>query len=103
MRELVEWFMEREHPDLWRDLTPRLRETFHARVEEQMPEVVSDITEQIRDNIDQLIDVKLMVVRLSEENPELTNRLFHEVGSKEFRFMIRFGFVFAFVMGLPLI
>ena len=103
MRELVERIIEREHPELWRDLTPRLRETFHARVEAEMPQVVDDITSQIREHIDELIDIKMLVVRLSEENPELTNRLFHEVGQKEFRFMIRFGFVFGFVMGFPLI
>jgi len=103
MRELFERTMERDHPEVWRDLTPRLRETFHARVEEQLAQVVDDITVQIRDHIDELIDIKMLVVRLSEENPELTNRLFHEVGQREFRFMIRFGFVFAFVMGIPLI
>jgi uncharacterized membrane protein YheB (UPF0754 family) len=103
MRRLVEEIMERDHPELWRDRTPRLRGTFHARVEEQMPQVVGDITAQLREHIDELIDIKIMVVRLSEEKPELTNRLFHEVGQKEFRFMIRFGFVFAFVMGIPLI
>jgi uncharacterized membrane protein YheB (UPF0754 family) len=103
LREIVERVMERRHPELWSDLTPRLRETFLARVDEQMPAVVDDITGQIRDHIDELIDVKMLVVRLSEENPELTNRLFHEVGAKEFRFMIRFGFVFGFVGGLPLI
>ena len=103
MREIVERILERDHPELWRDLSPRLRETLLARVEAEMPQVVESVTEQIRDHIDELIDVKLMLVRLSEENPELTNRLFHEVGSKEFRFMIRFGFVFAFLGGLPLI
>ena len=103
IREIVERVMAREHPEIWRDLPPRLRETLHARVQEQMPEIAHDITAQIREHIDELTDVKLMVIRRAEASPELTNRLFHEAGSKEFRFMIRFGFVFGFVCGIPLI
>src|SRR5215210_2555101 len=68
MRALVERIMEREHPELWNDLTPRLRERFNARVQEQMPDVVEDMTERIREHIDELIDVKMLVVRLSEDN-----------------------------------
>jgi uncharacterized membrane protein YheB (UPF0754 family) len=44
-----------------------------------------------------------MVVRLSEQDPMLTNRLFHEVGAKEFRFIMWFGGAFGFVMGFPTI
>src|SRR3954452_7653292 len=32
MRDVVERIMEREHPALWRDLPPRVREAVHARV-----------------------------------------------------------------------
>src|ERR687884_343103 len=34
MRELVETIVQREHPDLWRDLPPRVRERIHERVQE---------------------------------------------------------------------
>src|SRR5204862_1507967 len=40
MRDLVERVMEREHPQLWRDLPPQLREALHRRVREQLPEIV---------------------------------------------------------------
>ena len=55
----------------------------------------------IGDNIEQLLDVKLMVIRRMEEQPELCNRVFLEVGKKEFRFIINFGFFFGFAIGIP--
>ena len=63
--------MEREHPQLWHDLPPRVREGVHARVQEQLPQIVHEMTGEIGSNIDQLLDVKLMVIRHIEEHPEL--------------------------------
>jgi uncharacterized membrane protein YheB (UPF0754 family) len=103
LRELVDRTMEREHPQLWRDLPPRVREGIHARVQRQLPEIVGDITRRIGQNIDHLLDVKLMVIRHMEARPELANRIFTEVGARELRFIINFGFVFGFLLGVPVI
>ncbi len=101
IREAVDRILEREHPQLWHDLPPRLREAVHARVQEQLPEIVHVITEEIGGNIDQILDLKLMVVRHIEKNPELANRIFLEVGRKELRFIVNFGFFFGFLLGIP--
>jgi uncharacterized membrane protein YheB (UPF0754 family) len=101
IRAVVERIMEREHPQLWRDLPPRLREAVHDRVQQQLPEIIGSVTEEIGSHVDQLLDVKLMVIRHIEANPELINRVFLEVGRKELRFIINFGFFFGFALGIP--
>jgi uncharacterized membrane protein YheB (UPF0754 family) len=101
IRDTVERVVRREHPQLWADLPPRLRETVHERVQEQLPEIVHGITDEIGENIDQLLDIKLMVIGHLKEHPELANRVFLEVGRKELRFIINFGFVFGFALGIP--
>jgi uncharacterized membrane protein YheB (UPF0754 family) len=101
MRELVERVMEREHPQFWHDLPPRLREGVHQRVQEQLPEVSRGVIDEIGDNVDQLLDVKLMVIRHIEENPQLANKVFQSVGDKELRLIINLGFVFGFLFGIP--
>src|SRR5438067_11808050 len=63
IRDVVERIMQREHGRLWGDLPPRVREAVHARVQEQLPDIVRPHTEEIGTNIDQLLDVKLMVIR----------------------------------------
>jgi uncharacterized membrane protein YheB (UPF0754 family) len=101
IRELVERIMEREHGALWHDLPPRVREAVHARVQEQLPDIVRDVTTEIGANIDQLLDVKLMVIKQMEANPELMNRVFLDVGKRELRLMVNFGFIFGFLLGIP--
>src|SRR5665811_96800 len=102
IREAVERIVEREHPQLWRELPPRLREAVHARVLEQFPDIAHTITEEIGAHIDQLLNLKLMVIRRIEASPELANRIFLEVGRKELRFIINFGFCFGFALGIPI-
>jgi uncharacterized membrane protein YheB (UPF0754 family) len=102
--EIVDRIMEREHPRLWHDLPPRVRDAVHNRVREQLPTIVDEIvTGEIADHIDQLVDPKLMVIRHLEANPELANRVFEDVGKRELKLMINFGFIFGFLLGIPVI
>src|SRR5215211_9517344 len=103
IRDVVERIMRREHPGLWDDLPPRAREAVHSRVQEQLPEIVREVTEEIGDNVDQLLDVKLMVIRQMEERPELANRVFRDVGERELRLLINLGFVFGALLGIPVV
>ena len=101
IHDVVERIMERERPRLWHDLPPRVRAAVHARVREQLPELVHAVTEEIGAHADELIDVKLMVIRRLEANPALANRIFLEVGRKELRFIVNFGFFFGLMLGVP--
>jgi uncharacterized membrane protein YheB (UPF0754 family) len=62
---------------------------------------VRSVTDGIGANIDQLLDVKLMVIRRMEEDPSLAIRVYQEVGEEELRFIINFGFWFGLAMGIP--
>jgi uncharacterized membrane protein YheB (UPF0754 family) len=99
MREVVEQIMAREQPELWRELPGRLKEMVNHRVEQQLPEIVNDLTVEIGDHIDQLVDVKLMVIKRFD--PELANRVFLDMGQRELKFIQNFGFVFGFALGIP--
>jgi uncharacterized membrane protein YheB (UPF0754 family) len=101
IREVVERIMERENPQLWHDLPPRVREAVHERVQDQLPEIIRSVTDQIGDNIDQLLDIKLMVIRRFEEEPEIANQIFRDIGEKELKLIVNLGFVFGFLFGIP--
>ncbi|MGH3518104.1 MAG: hypothetical protein ACRDQ7_11945 [Haloechinothrix sp.] len=103
IRGVVNEIMQREEPQLWRDLPPQVKEAVHARVKEQLPTIVHRMTAEIGENIDQLIDAKLMVMRHLEQNPQLLNDMFKKVGKKELTFMQNFGFYFGFPMGFVLV
>jgi uncharacterized membrane protein YheB (UPF0754 family) len=103
IHDLVERIMQREHARLWGDLPPRVKERVHARVQEQLPDIVREVTDDMGSNIDQLLDIKLMVIRRMEEQPQLANKVFQDVAQKELRHMINFGFLFGFLFGIPVI
>jgi uncharacterized membrane protein YheB (UPF0754 family) len=99
MRPIVDRVMEREQPRLWRELPRALRELVYTRVESQLPEIVHRLTDQIAEHIEQLVDVKLMVIRRFD--PELANRVFLDMGQRELKFIQNFGFAFGFLLGIP--
>jgi uncharacterized membrane protein YheB (UPF0754 family) len=99
IRETVDRIMEREQPRLWHDLPPQIKELVHRRVQQQLPAVVHELTGEIGDHIDQLVDVKLMVIKRFD--PELANRVFLDMGQQELTFIKNFGFVCGFVLGIP--
>jgi uncharacterized membrane protein YheB (UPF0754 family) len=98
---IVDRNMRREHPGLWQNVPPRVKQAVYERVQEQLPDIVAQITDEIGEYIDQLLDPKLMVIDHFERNPALVNRVFKDVGQKELRLMVNFGFLFGFLFGIP--
>ncbi|GAB2463738.1 hypothetical protein [Jatrophihabitans fulvus] len=103
IRDVVEQIMQQENPQLWHDLPPVVKEAVFNRVRAQLPAIIKHITDEIGENVDQLIDAKLMVIRYFVQNPELLNELFLIMGRKELRFMQNFGFYFGLPMGFVLV
>jgi hypothetical protein len=98
---LVDEVMRAEHPRLWRDLPRPLREAVVARVQSQLPSVVGRVTDEIGIHIDQLLDPKIMVIDHFRNNPALVVRIFRDFGQRELNLMVTFGFVFGFLLGVP--
>jgi uncharacterized membrane protein YheB (UPF0754 family) len=101
MPQMISEVMEREHPTLWRDLPRPAKQGVISRVQQQMPTVVRGITDEIGTHIDQLLDPKLMVIEHFRANPALVVRVFRDIGQRELNLMVAFGFVFGFLLGIP--
>ena len=103
IRDIVENILRRDHPQLWYNLPAQVREMVHARVREQLPDILQELTAELGANIDQLLDVKQMVIRYFQNRPQLLNQLFQVLGAKELRFMQNFGLYFGAPMGVVLV
>jgi hypothetical protein len=99
--QLVDQVMMAEHPQLWRDLPRPVREAVVERVQAQLPSVVGRVTTEIGIHIDQLLDPKIMVIDHFQKNPALVVRIFRDFGQRELNLMVLFGFVFGFLLGIP--
>src|ERR1700759_1068703 len=99
VRDTVDTILQREQPTLWGGLPSPVKELVYERVEEQLPDIVRNVTNQVAEHIDALVDVKLMVVKRFD--PELANRVFLEMGRRELKLIQNFGFFFGFALGIP--
>lgn len=100
VREQTEEILREEYPELWSNAPPQVRELIHARIQDQLPRIADNITEQIGDNIEELLDVNMMITNHLDEHPELVNRLFLEVGDRELKFVINSGFYIGTFLGM---
>ena len=99
--QLVDEVMVREHPRLWRDLPAPVRDAVIERVQAQLPAVIGRVTDEIGVHIDQLLDPKIMVIEHFRSKPDLVVRIFRDFGQKELNLMVAFGFIFGFLLGIP--
>ncbi len=99
--EIVDKTMRREQPALWSNLPPRAKQALYERVQHQLPDIMRQITDEIGQHIDQLLDPKILVIDHFSRNPALVNKVFKDVGSRELRLMVNFGFLFGFLFGIP--
>jgi uncharacterized membrane protein YheB (UPF0754 family) len=98
---IVDEAMRRNKPLLWASVPQQAKRAVYARVGAELPGIIDDITFQIGEHIDQLLDPKIMVVDHLTAHPELINRIFRDIGTRELRLMVNFGFLFGFLFGIP--
>lgn len=98
--QLMEEIMREYQPTLWESLPLRVRDLLIERVKREAPEVVADVMADIRNNVDNLFDLKDMVITTLMRDKQLINTIFEETGREEFRFIGKSGFYFGFAFGL---
>ena len=100
MRNTVNEIMEKEAPLVWFATPNMAKEVIFKRAMTQMPEVTEEMMADIRDNIDEFLDVKGLVVEHLTADKALTNEIFLRCGAEEFKFIERSGMYFGFLFGL---
>lgn len=88
------------HPAMWELLPHAVKEAIYRRLREEMPRRLHDLMHETAENIEELLDLKHMLIERLDGDKNLLNRLFLEAGSKELKFIVRSGFYFGFLFGL---
>lgn len=100
VHEIVHEVMAEYQPGLWEAMPRGARELLVRRVQDDAPEVIARLLADVRDDIDQVLDLRSMVTTHLIRDKALLNRMFQEAGANEFRFIARSGLVFGFAIGL---
>ncbi|BDD81346.1 hypothetical protein TPB0596_11090 [Tsukamurella pulmonis] len=87
-------------PALWNLLPGTARDLVVQRAQVIARDLVPKLVVAIRENIDEVFDLKEMVTREVLADPDVLERMFLDVGRREFAFIRNSGLVFGFLIGL---
>lgn len=100
VEEYVDELMLREHATFWENLPTPMRQMVYDRVRKSAPDLVDNLVDDLSTNIEELLDIKEMVINQLAEDKVLLNRIFLECGHHEFRFIINSGAWLGFLFGI---
>ncbi|MCH2043541.1 MAG: DUF445 domain-containing protein [Saprospiraceae bacterium] len=85
---------------VWKLLPEKRKESIYKKAAKEIPHVTEDIMIEVKNNITEVFDLKKMAVDQLTKDKTLLNRIFLEVGDKEFRFIEHSGIYFGFLFGI---
>ncbi len=105
LRPTIDFVMAQGYPQLWDDLPPQVRELIYSRVADELPSIADRSFAAIGEHIDELINVKTMIIDFLRQRPEMMKDIVYNLGGPELRFMVwsgLLGFPFGLVLALYL-
>jgi uncharacterized membrane protein YheB (UPF0754 family) len=100
IEDMVDEIMNDKNRVFWENLPVSFKKRVYARVRRQTPILMEGLVRDLGENIEDLIDLKAMVVRQMEGDRALVVRVFQEVGSPEVNFIVTSSFWIGFTLGL---
>lgn len=92
VEEYTDEIMLERNATLWENLPMVIKSRVYARIRKQLPGIMDGLVKDMNQNIDQLMDLKEMVVSRLDSDKALMVRVFKEVGQNEFNFIINSSF-----------
>lgn len=92
VEEYTDEIMLERNATLWENLPMVVKSRVYARIRKQVPVIMDGLVKDMNQNIDELMDLKEMVVNRLDSDKALMVRVFKEVGQNEFNFIINSSF-----------
>ena len=87
-------------PTVWTYLPEKVKDEIIVVMNIESETFLTSFMEEVKEHIDDVLDVKEMTVSACVREKRLVNKIFQECGDKEFTFIRRSGFYFGFLFGL---
>lgn len=85
---------------MWNALSDDMKAQVTEEVVTHILSASNRVVRRVMDEIDHLIDIEALCISAAKADPTLMNRMFLDVGKKEFIFIERSGLYFGFLFGL---
>ncbi|MFF0143808.1 hypothetical protein ATK36_3983 [Amycolatopsis sulphurea] len=92
--------LRQHHPRLWEMLPALAQEMLIKQIQASTPQLVREFLDEIRDRLDEVLDVRHMTVERLTRDRALLVRLIRETSRPEMTFIARAGIFFGFGLGL---
>ncbi|MQA11383.1 MAG: DUF445 family protein [Pseudonocardiaceae bacterium] len=100
VEDITREVMEQYQPRTWELMPTAAQRLLMRQVRAEAPKMIRKIMDEVSGNIDNVLDVRHMVVTNLMRDKELTARLFRDVGAPELKFIARSGIYFGFIIGI---
>ncbi|HET8707174.1 MAG TPA: hypothetical protein VFM46_12805 [Pseudomonadales bacterium] len=100
LEELVDEVMSERNAVLWENLPTVLKRRAYSQARKQLPQMLDNLIDDMGQNIENLVDLKAMIVNQLRRDTSLLIRVFKECGAAEFKFVINSGGYFGFLFGI---
>lgn len=98
--EMVDTIMMSFQPQVWRATPDQLKDVVVKNVEKRIPTAMAAMFDKLRGQVDQIFDIKHMVVTNLVRDKVTLNTVFQDIGKPAFKFLIMSGLLFGFLIGL---
>ncbi|MHA3022307.1 DUF445 domain-containing protein [Mycobacterium sp. BMJ-28] len=99
-RELVDTMMMSFQPQVWRATPDQVKDLIVKNVEGRIPSAARGMFTEFRGQVDQIFDIKHMVITNLVRDKATLNNVFQDIGRPAFKFLIKSGLYFGFIIGL---
>lgn len=96
----VDWIMLEENPRMWEKVPGMIKRMVYRVVRQELPEAVELMMIDIGENIEDMVNIRDVVVKKLVKEKQLVNKIFQECGKVEFEFIVKSGLYYGFCFGL---
>jgi len=100
LEEFVDEVMSERNAVLWENLPGVLKRRAYSQARKKLPEIMDNLIDDMTQNIENLVDLKAMIIAQLRRDTGLLIRVFKECGEAEFKFVINSGGYFGFLFGI---
>lgn len=99
-RQITDEVMQAQAPTIWSSTPKFVKNQVYESITKELPQLVVQMMNDIKDNVDELLDLKTIGVNALTKNKALLNDMFIRCGKEEFKFIEKSGLYFGIPFGL---
>ncbi len=100
LEQLIDEIMNERSATLWSNLPYALKRRIYGYAHEQLPTIMRELVVDLTLNVEELVDMRQMIVRTMENDRRLMVNMFLKVGQKEINFNWHISALIGFIFGM---